>query len=415
MCAVSLATDPVPSGRRHPALRRRRRLRAGAVQFTGIAIGLLAGILLPKITGGPSVGSDRLVAVFAGVGGGLIALIGLVYTLLFLVVQFAATTHSPRLTMFRDSPLVWRGFGLFLGTFAFITTALLATGDQQTVTLLVPIVGFILVLACLAMARALQLHALNSLQLAPILANLAKRGRETIDELYPDPFESDIVSSATEVAHGSQSELRHAIRWAAPQAVLQQIHLPDIFAVAERNDLFLDLTIGVGDTLWERDVIIRMSGPLDAKQERDLLASLEVGIERGFDQDPLYAFRLLNDIALRAISPTMKDPHTAIDAIDAAEGLLRRLAVRQLDVGLVRDSNGTPRVALLLPDWTRFVHTAIDELIDAGQTMPPIRDRLITLLQHLLLISPPSRTAPLDQLLGALTPAERDEMTPTPG
>src|SRR6195952_575384 len=220
MCAVSLAIDPVPSGRRNPGLRRRRRLRAGAVQFSGIAIGLLAGITLPKITGGPSVGSDRLVAVFAGVGGGLIALIGLIYTLLFLVVQFAATTHSPRLTMFRDSPLVWRGFGLFLGTFAFITTALLATGDQRNVTLLVPVIGFLLVLACLAMARALQLHALNSLQLAPILATVAKRGVEVIDELYPDLFESDIDSGATEVAHESLGELRHGIRWVAPQAVL---------------------------------------------------------------------------------------------------------------------------------------------------------------------------------------------------
>src|SRR6195952_2097619 len=351
MCAVSLAIDPVPSGRRNPGLRRRRRLRAGAVQFSGIAIGLLAGLLLPKITGGPSVGSDRLVAVFAGVGGGLISLIGLVYTLLFLVVQFAAATHSPRLTMFRDSPLVWRGFGLFLGTFVFITTALLAAGDQRNVTLLVPILGFTLVLACLGMARALQLHALNSLQLAPILANVTKRGREVIDELYPDPFESDSYSRATQIVHGSQTELRHGIKWTAPQAVLEQIHLPDILAVAERHDVFLAMTVGVGDTLWEQDVIIRTSGPLDTSQERALLESLEAGVERGFDQDPLYAFNLLNDIALRAISPTMKDPHTAIDAIDAAEGLLRRLAVRQLDVALVHSGDGTPRVRLGLAGW----------------------------------------------------------------
>ena len=110
-----------------------------------------------------------------------------------------------------------------------------------------------------------------------------------------------------------------------------------------------------------------------------------------------------------------KDPHTAIDAIDAVEGLLRRLAVRQLDVGFVRSSNGIPRVALLLPDWPRFVHSAIDELIDAGQTMPPIRDRLITLLQHLISVSRPCRTAPLDELLGRLTPGHPDQLTRTAG
>ena len=84
-----------------PALRRRPQLRAGLIQLVYIVFGAAIGLLAPQVVGGPTVGSSQVDAVFAGNAGGLIALVSVVYALLFLVVQFGATTHSPRLNLFR--------------------------------------------------------------------------------------------------------------------------------------------------------------------------------------------------------------------------------------------------------------------------------------------------------------------------
>ena len=69
----------------------------------------------------------------AGVTAGLLALTGIVFALLFLVVQFAATAQSPRLHLFRDNPLVYgNALGLVVGVMIYATTCVVVTANDET-------------------------------------------------------------------------------------------------------------------------------------------------------------------------------------------------------------------------------------------------------------------------------------------
>jgi hypothetical protein len=61
-----------------------------------------------------------------------------------------------------------------------------------------------------------------------------------------------------------------------------------------------------------------------------VLAALVTGQERSFHQDPLFAFRLLADIGLRALSPAINDPATAVRVLSTVESLLQVLVSRDL-------------------------------------------------------------------------------------
>lgn len=381
------------------ALRRRPQLRAGLISLMYVAIGAAVGVLAPQVSGGPTLPAGQVEAVFAGIAGGLIALVSVVYALLFLVVQFGATTHSPRLNLFRDSPLVWHAFGFFLGAFAYVSTAVLASTPGEPVSILVPILGSLAVLASLGIARRLQLSALSSVQLAPILQDLGARGRAVFDELYPEPFTEGATTSWPE-----PPEI-FGVRWPWPSAVLRQIDLPPLLAVAQRLDAEVRLTIGVGDMLWQDAVFIQISTRPSAADERELLTGVEAGIERSFAQDPLLAFRLLNDIGMRATSTGINDPYTAIQVIDAMEGLLRRLVTRHLDVTVIPGTDGRSRVRLVMPDWEAFVRSGVDELIGTGQGIATVRQRLATMLDNLIALSPPSRLPALQQRRARLSDA----------
>jgi uncharacterized membrane protein len=400
---------PAATTRNRVGLRRRPRLRAGLIQLTCVTLGTALGLLLSKIQRGPAVHVDQLIALFAGISGGLIALISLVFALLFLVVQFASTTHSPRLTTFRDSPLVWRAFGMFLGTFAFIASSLLSVGNVTTVSVLMPTVGLLLLLVSLAVARRLQLHALNSLQLAPVLDTITRRARVILDDLYPDMLGAGDQDGRGERLTGDDG---YGVIWAGPPALLRQIDVPSVLTIAERLDARVVMAASVGDVLWEDEVIMRVTQAPNPADEHALRKALEVGIERSLDQDPLFPFVLLNDIALRALSSAINDPHTAIQAVDAIEGLLRRLAIRELDVGVVRDAKGNPRVELVMSDWERFLSSSLDELIDAGRRIRTVHERLMTLLQNLAALCPPSRRPPLESRLNGLTADRGDVPAP---
>ena len=92
--------------------RPRRRLRAGLLQLLCAVAGLGLGLLLPRITAEATVASTRVTEALVAVGFGVLGLVSLIFSLLFLVVQWAFTSLSPRLNLFRDDPIVWRTFGL---------------------------------------------------------------------------------------------------------------------------------------------------------------------------------------------------------------------------------------------------------------------------------------------------------------
>ena len=135
--------------------------------------------------------SARVTDTLVAVGFGVLGLVTVIFSLLFLVVQWAFTSLSPRLTLFRDDPIVWRTFALAVGVFVFSVTTALVIGDQEKVSVIVPVAEMVAVLAALALIRTLQVKAFASIQLAPTLAAIAGQGRGIIDDLYPRPYTAE--------------------------------------------------------------------------------------------------------------------------------------------------------------------------------------------------------------------------------
>ena len=91
-----------------------------------------------------------------------------------------------------------------------------------------------------------------------------------------------------------------------------------------------------------------------------------MGEERTFEQDPKYAIRLLVDIAIKALSPAINDPTTAVQALDQIEDLLLRLGRRRLEIGEFRDRDGQLRLVVPSPTWEDFLRLAFDEIRYCG-------------------------------------------------
>src|SRR5512146_5485 len=100
-------TETRPVRRLGRALRRRRQLRVGITQLFYVLAGLALGLLLPRIHVGFTVPRAEAAQMLFAVGAGLVTFIGVVFSLLFLVVQFASTTFTPRLNLFYSAPIVW--------------------------------------------------------------------------------------------------------------------------------------------------------------------------------------------------------------------------------------------------------------------------------------------------------------------
>jgi uncharacterized membrane protein len=363
-------------------LRARRRLRADLAQLLFALTGLALGLALPRVGGGPTVDSGRLVEPLVTMGIGVIGVVSIVYSLLFGVVQWSASSFSPRLNLFRGDPLVWRTFGFAIGVFVYCATAALASANSGQISLLVPCAAILAVLMAIALIRQLQTRAFLSLQLAYVLRMVAAKGRAVIDEVYPTRSSAGVSTSD---AAKSLPLPRRTVVWTGPPGLVQQLELRRLVGAATRANAVVAFRVGVGDTLHEGSVLADIHG--GELPDPVVRSTVVRGPERSFDQDPMLAVRLLADIGLRALSPALNDPATAVDAIDATEELLRALATRDLAVADVTDGAGRIRVRLTLPAWEDYLRTGVEDLLPAATPSAMVLERLERLLANLLEIS----------------------------
>ena len=377
----------IDGGRSRPlvqALRRRRSLRAGIVQLLYIVVGVILGVLVAAVDVGPRIPSGETVALLAGITAGLLALASVVFALLFLVVQFAATAQSPRLHLFRDNPLVWHCLGLIVGVMVYATASAVMAGGQDTTSVLVPSSVVFLVLVAVALTRRLQFDALQSVQLAPALDRVTTRTRQVIDRLYTAPFPQPPVARPVAPEHPVQ------VHWPAPQTVLRQVDMPKLIDLAEPDGAIIRLLVMPGDLIRERAVVMEVWHP--ATDGTRTVADLEVGIERSFHPGSPVRF-----------SPAER--HGAPGDVDGDQRPgLRRAGHRlhrepALDPGgprprggLIVDDTGTPRVLFDAPDWEEFLAAGADEIAEAPM-QPMVRRRLRAMLEHLVAVAPIERRA----------------------
>ena len=177
---------------------------------------------------------------------------------------------------------------------------------------------------------------------------------------------------------------------------MQQLDLSRLLAAADGGAVIV-LRAGMGDTLQQGAPVADLHGGEAA--DAQVLAGLVTGRERTFDQDPLFAFRLLADIAMRALSPAVNDPATAVQVLDTTESLLQVLVSRDLDVADVADGTGTVRVVLALPSWDDYLRIALDDLIESAAQSPMVLLRARALLTTLLDAAPPARQPPVARRL----------------
>jgi uncharacterized membrane protein len=285
------------------------------------------------------------------------------------------------LNLFRDDPIVWRTFGLAIGVFVFSVTAALAIGNDPRVPVIVPVAEVVAVLVTLALIRTLQVRAFASIQLAPTLSAIAAQGRVTIDELYRHPAGSDRRPAS------QLPPLTQTVTWPRRQAILQQLDLRRLCSAA--GTAVIVLRARIGDTLQEGAPVAGLHGA--GGSDAAVLGGLVTGQERTFRQDPLFAFRLLADIGLRALSPAVNDPATAVQVLDTIESLLLPLAPRDLDVAEVADDAGTVRVVLAVPSWDDYLQIALDDLIESSAKSAMVLLRARAMLTSLLNAAPPQR------------------------
>jgi uncharacterized membrane protein len=316
--------------------------------------------------------------VLSVVVGAMVGLLGFVVTIGVLVVQLATGTLSPRFMRLWYRDLLQKVvLATFAGTLTFSFSLLRHVEDDAVPNLGVTVAGVLVSASILLLLLYLDRFT-HSLRPVAVAAAVATAGRRVVEGL-PAP---EAAAGATP-PEGAPAGTPAVVRTKRAGAI-QAIDGRGLLALAHRHDCVLVLLHSVGDFVPTGASLVQVFGPAPPAFQRRLRRMFALGRERTIEQDPAFALRILVDIAIRALSPAVNDPTTAVQVLDYVEDLL--LAIGRHGPhgqGRLRDGDGRLRVVVPVRHWEQYLDLGVTEIRQYGAGSVQVARRLRALLEEL--------------------------------
>jgi uncharacterized membrane protein len=240
-------------------------------------------------------------------------------------------------------------------------------------------------------------HMSKELRPATVMADVAAEGIRVIKAVYPIIIAQGALEKQLDEAFlGTPSRI---ILHAGRRGVIKAIDIGSLVDLAIRTSCTIEVVPQVGDFGTSNDPVFRLYGDGAAVTSKELLGHIGLEPERTLERDPAFAFRIVVDIASKALSPAINDPTTAVLALDQIHNLLREVGRRRLNAWLVLDSTGYPRLVYRTPDWEDFVALAVTEIRQFGANSTQVARRMRAMLEKLIPLLLPDRSSVLRQEL----------------
>jgi uncharacterized membrane protein len=342
-----------------------------------------------------SYSAEAIRTVIGILAGSMLTFVVFLSSTLLVAVQLASGQLTPRIIgfIFRD-PVTKLCLTVFVYTFTLSLAGLIRIETSAPL-----ITSRLAVWGCVASLCAffyLIDHVGKVLRPSGILKIVGAVGREVINCVYPKPL-TQPPGMPPEVEEILSLEPILTINNPRDGVVLA-FDLQGLVRLARSADCVVHLVPQVGDFVAAEAPLFEVHHGGEALA-RALCRCIALGQERTVEQDPTLAFRIIVDIAAKALSPAINDPTTAVLAIDQIHHLLRKVGGRQLDDGVIRDEQGRVRLLYRTPNWDNFVKLAVTEIRQFGASSIQIPRRLRAMLESLIEALPEERTAILREEL----------------
>ncbi|MEU1146942.1 DUF2254 domain-containing protein [Streptomyces sp. NPDC005863] len=335
--------------------------------------------------------ADDAKAVISTIGSAMMTFIGVVFSISLVAVQMASGQFSPRVVrLYVRSRITKITLTVFMATFLFSLMTLTSFDSEEDPRLLtsVPLIESVLSMLMVLLSLLLFVAYVNgTVRMMRIGFVIDRIARESFRVAVKQPTELPVDTAqlgpeTAQVTHQGRA------------GVLRDVNIARAVRAARRQGVVLRLIPRIGDFVVPGTPVFTVHGGA-APARRSLAYTVSVGVERTFHQDLGFGLRQLSDIALRALSPAVNDPTTAVQALDRIVQFLASIVPYPLGALGHRDRRGALRLVQSVPDWTALVDLGFAEIRGCAVGNPQVTRRMLAGLDDLLSLAPEERREPL--------------------
>lgn len=344
-----------------------------------------------------SVGTDGAREVLSAVASSTIGVAGTAFSITIVALQLASSNFGPRLLRnFMQDTGNQIVLGTFIGTFIYSLLVLRTIrGDGDDFDKFVPqlsvTVGLLLAIASIGVLIYFIHHASTIIQVSHVIADTSKELDRAIDRLFPEKLgrgasqsqleEEDIPADFDVNTYGVKAK---------DSGYLQAIDNEELMKLACKHDLLLRLNYRPGKFVIPGNewIVIYPRKYVTRKLLKKLDDTLILGKERTEQQDVEFPIEQLVEIALRALSPSLNDPFTAIRCIDRLSAGLSHLAQKDFPSPYRYDNQGNLRIIAESVTFVGILDTAFNQIRQNGKSDVAVTIRMLEAIAIIALYTP---------------------------
>jgi uncharacterized membrane protein len=339
----------------------------------------------------PTGGAEGARLVLSTIAGSLITVTGVVFSVTIVGLQLASTQFTPRILRNfladRSNQIV---LGVFISTFTYTLLVLRVVrtkleNDAAFVPHLSVALAIVLALVSVGFLIHFIHHAARSIQASVILSRVTTEALFLVDKLFPEETgePEERPEGEAEVPSWPAEPIA-----AAEEGYLQAVNGDALFELGEKHQLLVRMAAPVGTFVVEGQALadVWAEETCDEEVRKKIQDAFLLGKERTPEQDVEFCIIEIADMAVKALSPGINDPTTAVHCIDRLTQILLALGKRRPPAPL-RTKAGRVHFLTLSATFEGALGLAFDQILHFGRDNPAIVARLgesIKLLRSLL-------------------------------
>lgn len=326
--------------------------------------------------------------VLGTIAGSIITVTSIVYSMLAMALSLSSIQFSPRILMsFMEDTTCQNVLGVFIGTFTYCLLLLRTIHDEPDLFVPQLSVSMAILMALICMGWLIYFidHMSRYIQVNYIYEHIARETEMVIDSVFPEKASGEEnIEYSTAPSEGIVSVL------STRSGYIQLIDDERLAWAAKEYGIKIFCTIPVGNFTVQGTPLLYVSPEKKVTEEiKDIcISAFDTGEIRTFQQDTCLGIRQMVDIALKAISPAINDPTTAVTCIDHLGRILIRMAQRKITPWEIKDpSTGELLVSLRRISFKEVLDLSFTQLRQYGKTDMAVSLRLMQIIKDISMIT----------------------------
>lgn len=331
-------------------------------------------------------GAEGASSLLSTIAGSMITIAGVVFSMTLVALSLASSQLGPRLLRnFMRDTTTQVVLGTFIATFLYCLIVLRTIRRAEEIAFVPHLsVSLAVLLAIMSVGVLIYFihHVSVSIQANEVVAQVAKDLNEGIEKLFPETIGKEATEVITELPSRQfmeQFEREAGSINSIGDGYLKYIDGDALMALAKKEDIIIQLLRRPGHYVVDGRPLV-LVWPAE-KITEDLVSEINSGFalgnERTTGQDIEFAVSQLVEIAVRALSPGVNDPFTAVTCVDHLGSALSRIAQRDMPSSYRYDKQDQLRMITPVFTFTNITDAAFNQIRQYGRTSTAITIRLL--------------------------------------